>query len=1132
MWKMTNTCLSLLTGMLLVLNLHAQRDRGAISGFVKDPSGAAIVGASVSIQDETTAATARMKTNESGYYQAPNLVSAFYKVEVDAPGFKKFSETHVKLDAASTATVDVVLAVGAVTESVEVVASSAQVQADTAQVGRVVESKQITDLTLNGRNPLYLPLLLAGVNGPSIASFDPDGLGNGGFTVNGGRADENAITVDGAQALRTRAAGAILGTLNVDTVQEVQVLTANYAAEYGRASGGQLRYITKSGGQAFHGALWEYFKNNVLNANTWARNASGVASQAGPTPYRFNEFGYAVGGPVYIPKKFNTARSKLFFFSSIQFIRWHQYSTSSGTVPSLAMRQGDFSETLSATNKYFSTARTITDPLNNALFPGNIIPKSRLSPNGVGLMSAYPVPTPNFISTGATNWFVSNPDPRHTSQDTFKIDYHINDNNILTVRGTVFEYHEIAPFRGTFDLIQLQTNRPNYTSVASLTTTLTPTLMNEAVFAASADRDWNDPSNNGRYQREQYGINFPFLFPGTKDIPSKIPTITVTNFSTVDGGPYPAYSGGPIYTWSDTVTKIHGNHTLKFGISIERSGQNDRDEVVVSATPGSTNNQNGGFTFADTGSALTTGMAMANAALGLFNSYAEVGKKDFTVYRATGTDLFAQDGWKVSQKLKLDFGVRYMYWPPWHAMWGNIASFNPAYYDPKAAVVIDPKTGAVVSGLPYNGMVLPGDSFPQSAVGRVPAASDPSLSRLFHGLPGGLAQTHSDVIDPRLGIAYSFDSKTVLRGGVGSFHNRLVINDNTLLGGNAPLQLMQVVTNGSADNPGGSGGVSYPLLVSMQDPVNKIPIAWNWNLTMQRQIPFSSTIEVGYVGRAAYFLPRDRNLNSLTQGTVQANPGVSPDALRTYKGYGQIVFCENAAQANYHGLQVTLNHRFHSGLGFGAAYTFSKTIDNSDGKSEYLFNAFDPRGYRGPATTDRTQVLVINYIYDIPFLLHNKGLLGKTLGGWELSGISQFQSGQPGSIFGSVDQAGVGTGNGSQPFNVSGNTGGTNKAFSLNNTDQNFWFNPAAFSLPAAGTFGNAGKGILRGPDSQIWNLAMRKNFRVTERMRFQLRGEAYNFLNHPNWSNPSTSPTSAAFAKIQSKSGNREIQVAARLEF
>src|SRR5581483_7231124 len=251
----------------------------------------------------------------------------------------------------------------------------------------------------------------------------------------------------------------------------------------------------------------------------------------------------------------------------------------------------------------------------------------------------------------------------------------------------------------------------------------------------------------------------------------------------------------------------------------------------------------------------------------------------------------------------------------------------------------------------------------------------------FHGLPDGLTQTHKNVFDPRLGVAYSFNPKTVFRTGVGEFHDRLLLNDNTLLGGNAPIQVTQGVTNGVADNPAGSGGIryNYPLLISMQDPVGKIPTAWNWNATVQRELSWGTSIEVAYVGRAAYFLVRDRNLNSLRPGTVQANPGVSADALRPYKGYGQIIFAENAAHSSYNGLQVTLNHRFHSGLGFGVAYTFSKTLDNADSKSENLFNAFDPRGYRGPATTDRTQVLVFNYIYDIPLLAHKRSILGRTL---------------------------------------------------------------------------------------------------------------------------------------------------------
>ncbi len=416
------------------------------------------------IRNEASGATFQSKTNERGFYQAPNLVTGIYTVEVESPGFKKFSEANVKLDAASTATVNIELVVGSLAESVDIVATAAPLQTDSAQVGRVVETKQIEDLTLNGRNPLYLPLLLAGVNSSSsIATFDPDGLGNGNFSINGGRTDENGITVDGAVALRTRANGAILGTLNVDTLQEVQVLTADCSAEYGRVSGGQIRYITKSGGHDFHGGLWEYFKNDALNTNTWARNASGIASQASPTPYRFNEFGYSIGGPVFIPGKFNADRNKLFFFHSLQFIKWHQYSTSTATVPSLAMRQGDFSELLNPANIYFGRTRVINDPATGAPFPGNIIPKGRLSPNGVALLNTYPVPTPGLSIVGATNWTSTGPDPRDTSQDTFKIDYRPNNKNTFSVRATVYEFHETQQFRGAFNLVQLQTNRPNYT---------------------------------------------------------------------------------------------------------------------------------------------------------------------------------------------------------------------------------------------------------------------------------------------------------------------------------------------------------------------------------------------------------------------------------------------------------------------------------------------------------------------------------------------------------------------------------------------------------------------------------------------------------------------------------------------
>src|SRR5437016_12123723 len=251
------------------------------------------------------------------------------------------------LDSAGKLNVDLTLTVGAVTESVEVNASATLVQTESAQVGRVVTSKQIQDLTLNGRNPIYLTLLKPGVSGGSINTFDPDSVSNGGFSINGGRSDEYVVAVDGAVATRTRSSGSMLGAQDVDSVQEVQILTANYNAEYGRSSGGQIRFVTKSGTRNFHGDLVENFRNSALDANTWTRNHSPDPTQfLGPAPFRFNDFGFDVGGPVFIPKVFNRNRNKLFFFYAEEWIRRREGQTNTGTVPTLAMRNGDLSDLL------------------------------------------------------------------------------------------------------------------------------------------------------------------------------------------------------------------------------------------------------------------------------------------------------------------------------------------------------------------------------------------------------------------------------------------------------------------------------------------------------------------------------------------------------------------------------------------------------------------------------------------------------------------------------------------------------------------------------------------------------------------------------------------------------------------
>src|SRR6266852_2616960 len=350
---------SLLISLIGPAVLQAQFDTGQIGGYVRDASQAVVTGASVTVTNQGNGQKWEVTTNSSGYYIVPNLPVGNYSVSAELSGFKKTTQTGLVLDSAAKLNVDLNLTVGAVTESVEVSGSALRVQTESAQVGRVVTTKQIQDLTLNGRNPIYLTLLKPGVSGGGIGTFDPDSVSNRGFSINGSRADEYVVMVDGAVATRTRSSGSMLGSQDVDSIQEVQILTANYNAEYGRSSGGQIRFVTKSGGRQFHGDLVENFRNSALDANDWTRNHSSLASQyLGPAPFRFNDYGFDIGGPVFIPKVTQRENSKLFFFWAEEWIARRDGSTATGTVPSLAMRSGDLSELLSAANPFFKKVVT------------------------------------------------------------------------------------------------------------------------------------------------------------------------------------------------------------------------------------------------------------------------------------------------------------------------------------------------------------------------------------------------------------------------------------------------------------------------------------------------------------------------------------------------------------------------------------------------------------------------------------------------------------------------------------------------------------------------------------------------------------------------------------------------------
>ncbi len=1126
---------------LAISTLLAQSDNSYITGTVKDPGGAAVANASVTVTNEGNGFVRQVKTNESGAYTASNLQPGFYTVAIEAPGFKKFSQTRNKLEAALPLAVNADLSLGQLTESVTVEANLAQLNTESATVGKTVEQAQIQNLTLNGRNPLFLAMLKPGVRRGSPMTGFSYGLDSGGFTINGGRSQDSLITFDGAVGIRTRANGTSITTADADTVQEVQVLTANYAAEYGRSSAGQIRMVTRSGSRDFHGSFYEYFRNSKLDANSWTRNRRAATNFV--APLKFNQFGFNVSGPVMIPKVFNERREKLFFLFSQEYVRRRFEDTLQNRVPTLAMRGGDFSELLGP-NLFYGSPRTIVDPTTNVPFPNNVIPPSQLSPNGTAFLRTYYAPNGTF---GTNNWLLVRPGFQNQRKDTVSIDFNPTQNQVFKFRHNNYVYTALDTSRTGFDYAITDWSRPNKTASLGHTWTLSPTAINEFNVSASVDRVRIGVDRTGeRYLRSRSGINYPYIFPEKKEIFDKVPTIEIPNTGSIDGGPYPSSSAGPIYNIWNNFTKIKGNHTLKFGGTWERSGQNDFDQINVSGVPGGTNNQNGRFIFTDVRpGASGTGTGLSNAAMGLFSTYAEIGPRSFTPYRSHMFEFFGQDSWRVSSAMKLELGFRGTWMNGYYkSLWGNIAYFDPAKYNSANAAVLDRSTGNIISGDRYNGVVIPGSSFPAAGKGRVPAIDSGEFNRLLSGGSSYPSPSQFNVV-PRLGMAYSFSSKHVVRLGGGGFLSRPGVYDSVFLGGNPPWQPMVSVSNGVADNPGGGARAAFPQFFMTIDRVYKIPRSYNWNATYQHQLTSDTTVEVGYIGTAGNYLSRERDLNQLPTGTTfqAANAGANVNFLRPFKGFANIPMLEHSGRSLYHGLQFEVNRRFSKGLSYGFAYTLSKTMDNNSGPRDGFIDVYNQGLNWGKSGNDVRHIVIMNYIWEMPFFNHGSKLMRATLGGWQVSGVIQFQTGAPILIGNGDDYLGIGSTN-TKPWNLNG-TPDRPKQFANENANgnytgiTNFWFNPqvsgsAWATKPANGQLPNQNRNSIpfNNVGFQNWNIGLFKSFRITEKQFVQFRAEGFNFLNHPNWGGVDANPTSATFGMVTGKSSERNVQLSLRYSF
>lgn len=1134
--------------LTMALFAFAQSDNSTVNGVVKDPSSAVVPNAKITLKNQGNGLTREVSTNESGVFVVPTIPSGMYTLVVESAGFKKYESKDNKVDPNLPASFDIVLQVGAANEVVEVTATAAALQTESGAVGRIVEGKQLSDLQLNGRNPVYLALLKPGVRGGSLAEFS-FGMTTAGLSINGSRTQDNLITYDGAVAVRTRSNGTSIGSADLDTTAEVQIMTASFTAEYGRAAGGQIRVVSKSGTSQFHGSAYEYFRNSAMDANTWSRNRNPATNFA--APFRYNQYGYNTSGPIFIPGKLNKDRSKLFFTWSQEWTKYRRDDTTLKVVPTAKMKSGDFSELLVPT-AFFGSAQIIRDPTNigadgkGTPFAGNIIPQNRQSKNGMALLAVFPAAN-LAVPQGANNWFGVGGHPTDQRKDTIGLDFLPTAKDSVKFRAMFYHYLDVSPFPTGFALAQQTFDRPNQTGSLNWTHIFNPTLINETLITASRDQVFIRMTDTPAFSRSTYGINYPYVYPEGKDRPDKLPAVAIPGFSEYTGTPYPSNSTGPIYVVSNNITKILNNHTMKAGFLFERAGQNDYDQINVNGVPGGTNNQNGRFEFSNTRTG-GSGVGLGDAALGLFNNYAEIGTRSFTPYRGNMYEWFVQDSWKATDKLKIELGMRHTIVVPYSSLWGNMTVFDPIYYDASKAVTVNPATGNPIagSGDPYNGIVIPGSSWPDSAKGRVPAATDPALQYLFRGgkEPAYYSNIDYGNFQPRVGIAYSVTPKTVIRAGAGKYTTRLGVSDSVFLGGNPPLQPIASIPTGLVDSPGGGSKASFPLSVTTQAKVFHMPQSYTWNLTVEREIGYNTVVDASYVGRRGLFGQREKNINQAPLGAAIDNPTININAMRPYLGYGPIRETYNDANMRYNSFQIGINRRFTKGLSYGLGYTLSKCMDDGSAQRDIVPNTFDVHNLWGACTNDTRHIWVINYIYELPFFQNSSRALKTIAGGWKLSGVTQFQTGTPNTVATGDDFAGVGPGSGSQIWNVIGDPqlSNSDKKFAQSGGDASYWFNGtknasgalAAFAKPTAKTFVSGSfRSIIYNPGFQNWNVGVFKTFAITEKQFILLRFEGFNFINHPNWGGADYNPNSGTFGKVTGKNDDRRnLQISMRYSF
>src|SRR5713101_1667968 len=839
----------LLCAMLAVLVLplaSRAQDTGYISGTVTDKSGAAIAGADVVITNTAGSLTRTTTTNSDGAYVIAGLPGASYNIVVTAKGFQKYSATKVVLDVAQKIRVDVQLIVGAVTEVVEVTGESvAQVETQSSELSSTITGKQVNELELNGRQFTQLAALSPGVSNQTFGATGTDdgvvGVTNIQFSINGGRFEYNNWELDGGDNMDNGSNATLNVYPNLEAIAEFKVLTSNYGAQYGRNGSGTVEVETKSGGNTFHGSAFEYLRNEVFKARSWAEGADPTAPKA---PYKKHDFGYTVGGPVYIPNHYNSDKKKTFFFWSQEWRREKTSTTILQNVPSDAERGGDFSDLCPGldcpTGSQVVGNKVVPSAVGTALLA--IIPKANTTNGGFPAVSQ--------TISSPTTW----------REQLIRVDHNLSANYRLTFRYIHDSWQTVNPNplwgNSTSSFLNVTTNfvGPGTSFVARLNASITPTLLNEFVASYTGDHIFLTtggpvalPSGfaMGSIFNNGFGNKLPAIFLQTN-------VAYGTSFGQ-DTGYFPWHNANPTYTYRDNMTKVLGTHTLQLGAYLVFAQKNEANSPNVQ----------GILTF-DTSHAISTGNSFADLLLGNVASYKQWSKETQYYDRYRIVEPYFQDDWRITKRLTLNLGLRVSLFGTYRERYKQAFNFDTNGFVSANAPAIDPVTGALVgaagSGNPFDGFVQCGGQGGSST-------------------NAGCLKGHLFNPAPRIGFAFDpkGDGKMAIRGGYGVFFEHTNGNEGNTesLEGSAPFALnaSQFEVAGYPNIGGNAGTVPFfPLSVSSIPSKAIWPYVQQWHLDVQSELPGHFVVTASYVGSKGTHLTLQRNINQLQPIAASANP--------------------------------------------------------------------------------------------------------------------------------------------------------------------------------------------------------------------------------------------------------------------